>query len=880
MMSPRWKHSNDSETFGCLLFAVFNTSFRYRLRNVSLIAAGTKKDLLGNQNLTPEAVEILNTIKYQYQLEATMQCSSAMEFETGCLQLFNLIDASVVCPIVPICDIINRRYKPFVNEFLKRIFEFYDEDKDRFLNTEEFRACYNDANDVEVVQNVIQFIYAQIFTERPDLLPIDGKMSWAGFLYWFELPLRTLSVDFAWSMLRLFGFHSIHYAALYPPKLRLRGPSLAWIVKQSVIKTDRTISVLKDMYTFMFKYGADEEVKYWLACSFAGVTSAPESRDVIMEPKRVIGAVNLFAALLFSKNLLTARMAAMSISHFLEDKYHRPKFIPCKDLLTKRLSELLSMDLDPVLLATYSRPLVGLSNDEPVKEQLIDNGFVKVMPKLIQTDFADLQYNIGQVLYNLLRHSRRAEVLTEEMSDSILHLMKSPLPGLIDTGLECTAIVVELLPKRGDRFFNEIISFSTSDQYNFRYSATITLSFYTRDEKCLEMIIERKSYSAFIRMMNETPVINITRGALLQAYFSIENLLDSEKFLDVQGLFTAILTPMSVPNIHMSMIPNIIACLTSAAKKRAAAEQLIKVLENEINLRRTQPVCWQYLKVVERLAYEVVVYNPNMNLIDAGFITFIKNQLKAFKSTKVVIPLLNALGILATKQIMNEDEELKELFNELLNDKRLMDETDLKFVLEWCMGNVESKGVIDVVPPGVYLSDELKTKAIKISPDKLSARLDIETFETIAANVAVTKGKWYYEVKLYTDGIMQIGWATRKTLDKCMRPEGEGRVGDDFSYGVNLNENQAWHGGGKVYGSAKWKAGDVLGCYLDLDKGQILFSLNGVQQGVAFENVVASDGLFPAISMEPDQQVRFNFGSEPFAHEPIEDFKPYCRTVI
>ncbi len=72
---------------------------------------------------------------------------------------------------------------------------------------------------------------------------------------------------------------------------------------------------------------------------------------------------------------------------------------------------------------------------------------------------------------------------------------------------------------------------------------------------------------------------------------------------------------------------------------------------------------------------------------------------------------------------------------------------------------------------------------------------------------------------------------------------------------------------------------EYLGCYLDLDKGQILFSLNGVQQGVAFENVVASDGLFPALTMANNQQVKFNFGAEPFAHALTGGFKPYARVL-
>ncbi len=116
------------------------------------------------------------------------------------------------------------------------------------------------------------------------------------------------------------------------------------------------------------------------------------------------------------------------------------------------------------------------------------------------------------------------------------------------------------------------------------------------------------------------------------------------------------------------------------------------MFEKELTSRKTQTVSLQYLKVVEGLAYDLVMYNKDMtNLIDAGFIKFIKNQLKAFKSTKAVIPLLDALGILATKQNV-KDEELNAIFNELLNNKRLMKEIDFKFVLEWCMGNVDGTG--------------------------------------------------------------------------------------------------------------------------------------------------------------------------------------------
>jgi len=111
-----------------------------------------------------------------------------------------------------------------------------------------------------------------------------------------------------------------------------------------------------------------------------------------------------------------------------------------------------------------------------------------------------------------------------------------------------------------------------------------------------------------------------------------------------------------------------------------------------LSSRKTQAISLQYLKVIEALAYDLVMYGKDMtNLVEAGFIKFIKNQLKAFKSTKAVIPLLDALGMLATK-LNVKDEELMVIFNELLNNKRLMKEIDFKFVLDWCMGNVDGAG--------------------------------------------------------------------------------------------------------------------------------------------------------------------------------------------
>jgi hypothetical protein len=71
-------------------------------------------------------------------------------------------------------------------------------------------------------------------------------------------------------------------------------------------------------------------------------------------------------------------------------------------------------------------------------------------------------------------------------------------------------------------------------------------------------------------------------------------------------------------------------------------------------------------------------------------------------------------------------------------------------------------------------------------------------------------------------------------------------------------------GASQHYGRTRWKAGDVVGCFLDLTTKSMSFALNGDNLGVAFTNVAVGSGLYPAISISVHQQCRFNFGHTPF----------------
>lgn len=145
-------------------------------------------------------------------------------------------------------------------------------------------------------------------------------------------------------------------------------------------------------------------------------------------------------------------------------------------------------------------------------------------------------------------------------------------------------------------------------------------------------------------------------------------------------------------------------------------------------------------------------------------------------------------------------------------------------------------------------------------------------FGTAAARhcCMMTKGKWYYEVRLVTAGIVQIGWAD--STFEANSATGDG-VGDhERSWAYDGARQVKWNGGKDEQYAADeaWSKNDVIGCLLDLDDGTVSFTRNGIDLGVAYCNVkhTASDrGFFPAISVEQTEILLVNVGSQPFLYQ-------------
>ncbi|KAL6071490.1 Spla ryanodine receptor domain-containing protein, variant 2 [Balamuthia mandrillaris] len=201
----------------------------------------------------------------------------------------------------------------------------------------------------------------------------------------------------------------------------------------------------------------------------------------------------------------------------------------------------------------------------------------------------------------------------------------------------------------------------------------------------------------------------------------------------------------------------------------------------------------------------------------------------------------------------------------------------------------------------VVMSSQDKTPEIKLSKDGLyvfnAAKLSrvLGTMGSVRSNVQVTSstslgeedeenersrgergegsrsrrrggGMWYYEVTLLTDGLFQVGWATRR----CKFTRNEGVGDDEFSYAYDGYRVLKWHGKSFIPYGKRWSAGDVVGCGLNLasNPSQIMYWLNGEFLGVAFQDIKVRDGLYVGISMEAQERCIFNFGSSPWRYPP------------
>ena len=135
-------------------------------------------------------------------------------------------------------------------------------------------------------------------------------------------------------------------------------------------------------------------------------------------------------------------------------------------------------------------------------------------------------------------------------------------------------------------------------------------------------------------------------------------------------------------------------------------------------------------------------------------------------------------------------------------------------------------------------------------------------------------GKGYYELEILDRDSMYPQYGFASAVFERVLGASDKKVGDDsLSWAVDGENQYTKHKGERgEYKCDQWKEGDVIGLACDLDKMEMLVSLNGSYEaphGCIFTLApdAVGDGLFAAFSGRRGK-VRYNLGETPFKHAP------------
>jgi hypothetical protein len=137
-----------------------------------------------------------------------------------------------------------------------------------------------------------------------------------------------------------------------------------------------------------------------------------------------------------------------------------------------------------------------------------------------------------------------------------------------------------------------------------------------------------------------------------------------------------------------------------------------------------------------------------------------------------------------------------------------------------------------------------------------------DRWTTIRLNIPIRAGKIYYEIALATEGVMQIGWAAASWKPN----RHEYGVGDDeFSYAIDGKRNCGWYKEKVPATDVVWQPGSRVVFFLDMDKGEMSFRVNGDLVSLVFRREGSTfdwaDGLVMAASFSSGQGMTINIGN-------------------
>ncbi|VDN05693.1 unnamed protein product [Thelazia callipaeda] len=314
---------------------------------------------------------------------------------------------------------------------------------------------------------------------------------------------------------------------------------------------------------------------------------------------------------------------------------------------------------------------------------------------------------------------------------------------------------------------------------------------------------------------------------------------------------------------------------------------------NELHSSRDRNTCIVLGSLAEKLAGP-----SSVQICTNSTLNYLFNNLGCENDPQVILFSLIALEKFAQTSenrliICRKFEQMERnpllVLESWMYDSRIHNEwlkQQVAFCAQWTLDNVfvienrtPSYLTVNVDEINAMLNHEDVSEYLKIGSSGLEARCDVPSFESVRCTFEASEGIWFYEALILTPGVMQIGFATKQS--RFSNHEGYGIGDDDCSVAYDGCRQLIWHDAdSKKIEHDHWKAGDILGCLLNLKDNYVQFYLNGVPLREPHHAFLRrrgkTTGFFAAASFMSFQQCRFNFGSEPFKFPPTDvNFKTF-----
>lgn len=139
---------------------------------------------------------------------------------------------------------------------------------------------------------------------------------------------------------------------------------------------------------------------------------------------------------------------------------------------------------------------------------------------------------------------------------------------------------------------------------------------------------------------------------------------------------------------------------------------------------------------------------------------------------------------------------------------------------------------------------------------------------------------YYWEIRLVTGGLCQVGWADGSFAPRSETGDGVGDDGHSYAYdgsrGIVLHDGASASYGGRD--AVMWTSGDVVGCLWHRASGVLRFFHNGIDLGEAYRTDPRVM-LFPAASCNPDEILELHLHRSEMVHFPQQQQEQHVIPV-